>query len=185
MIVCRKTLKVMGLESEGFTLIELLVVVIILAVLTAVVVPQFSSTAIDAKEATLHSTLKNLRSVISMYHQQHNNVFPGATSANIDNGLCTGNVGRGVAKNAVSFESQLMLYSNVQGHTCDTKSVDFPFGPYIKSRLFPSNPITNSKRVTMQTKGALKLKAGEFHDGWKFDIYSGRIIANDSRYEHF
>ena len=44
-----KTLRRAG--PSGFTLIELLIVVIILAILAAIVIPQFSSSTADAKEA--------------------------------------------------------------------------------------------------------------------------------------
>ena len=40
-------------NKNGFTLVELLIVVIILAVLAAIVVPQFGSSTEDAKISTL------------------------------------------------------------------------------------------------------------------------------------
>jgi prepilin-type N-terminal cleavage/methylation domain-containing protein len=54
--------------QAGFTLVELLIVVIILAVLAAIIVPQFSSSTIDAKEAALDANLARLRSSIELFH---------------------------------------------------------------------------------------------------------------------
>ena len=53
--------------QKGFTLVELLIVVIILAILAAIVVPQFSSTTRDANISALDSNLSNIRSVIDLY----------------------------------------------------------------------------------------------------------------------
>ncbi|MFK7816838.1 MAG: prepilin-type N-terminal cleavage/methylation domain-containing protein, partial [Gammaproteobacteria bacterium] len=49
-------------QAKGFTLVELLIVVIILAILAAIIVPQFSASTNDAKAAALQSNLANLRS---------------------------------------------------------------------------------------------------------------------------
>ncbi len=49
------------LNQKGFTLVELLIVVIILAVLAAIVVPQFGSSTQEAKEAALKTTLTEMR----------------------------------------------------------------------------------------------------------------------------
>ena len=42
-------------RSRGFTLVELLIVAIILAILAAIVVPQFASTTNDAQESAFAS----------------------------------------------------------------------------------------------------------------------------------
>ena len=45
------------LKAKGFTLVELLIVVIILALLAAIVIPQFASSTDDAKIASLDTSL--------------------------------------------------------------------------------------------------------------------------------
>ena len=74
-------------DQRGFTLVELLIVVIILAILAAIVVPQFASSTEDAKISALDSTLANIRSAIDLYYQQHGH-YPSAVASG--GGTCAG-----------------------------------------------------------------------------------------------
>ena len=65
--------------QAGFTLVELLIVVIILSILAAIVIPQFSSSTTDAQEAALDSNLAALRSAIELFKAQHANLYPDPT----------------------------------------------------------------------------------------------------------
>src|SRR6202012_2734477 len=62
--------------KKGFTLIEILIVVIILGILAAIVIPQFSNASTSAKSSNLASQLQTLRSQIQLYKLQHNDVIP-------------------------------------------------------------------------------------------------------------
>lgn len=66
-------------RSHGFTLVELLIVVVILGVLAAIVVPQFSNVAAETREAALHEDVQKIRSAIALYRVQHNEAYPGQT----------------------------------------------------------------------------------------------------------
>ena len=58
-------------RSSGFTLVEVLIVVVILAVLAATIIPQFSSSTTDAKVAALQFNLNSIRSQIQLYTVHH------------------------------------------------------------------------------------------------------------------
>jgi len=55
----------------GFTLVEILIVVMILGVMAAIVMPQFTNASQDAKRNSLTSTLHALRSQLELYQLQH------------------------------------------------------------------------------------------------------------------
>ena len=50
-----------GGKQDGFTLVELLIVAIILAILAAIVVPQFANQANAASDSALRSNLAGIR----------------------------------------------------------------------------------------------------------------------------
>ena len=57
-------------RRNAFTLIEILIVVVILGILAAVVVPQFTNAADDANDAATRSQLQTLRGQIELYRAQ-------------------------------------------------------------------------------------------------------------------
>ena len=61
---------------SGFTLIEILIVVIILGILAAIVIPQFSSATSDSRHSTLASTVQSLKTQIEVYRLQHKDKLP-------------------------------------------------------------------------------------------------------------
>ena len=62
--------------KSGFTLVEILVVVVILGILAAIVIPQFTEASTEAKFSSLRTDLNTLRSQIELYKSQHNNTPP-------------------------------------------------------------------------------------------------------------
>lgn len=170
--------------QKGFTLVELLIVVIILALLAAIVVPQFASSTDDAKLASLDTTLSNVRAAIDLYKQQHGE-YPGELTA-VD-AACTGTDGTGTAVDATTraqaFLDQLSLYTDAQGGACSIKDANFKYGPYLKKNTLPDNPITNvgsalAEFVVVNT-GDLVMAADGPDGGWKYDVLTGKFIAND------
>src|SRR3954452_5993421 len=98
-------------KHSGFTLVEILIVVVILAILAAAVIPQFTESGSDAKQSTMAQNLRSLRLQISMYQAQHAGLSPDATIA-----------------------TQLISKTNVNGTTSGTPSI----GPYFFA--LPPNP---------------------------------------------
>ncbi|MHC4129134.1 MAG: type II secretion system protein [Planctomycetota bacterium] len=56
---------------RGFTLIEILIVVVILGILAAIVIPQFTDASQEAAASNLRSQLQTIRSQIELYNVQN------------------------------------------------------------------------------------------------------------------
>ncbi len=68
------------LFRRGFTLVEILIVVVILGILSAIVVPQFSSATEQAQHVATLDQLNKLRKALSLYYVRSNGVFPNVTA---------------------------------------------------------------------------------------------------------
>ena len=62
--------------KKGFTLVEILIVVVILGILAAIVIPQFTSASEAAKASSMVTQLQTLRSQLELYQVQHNSDYP-------------------------------------------------------------------------------------------------------------
>ena len=69
--------------KSGFTLVEILIVVVILGILAAIVIPQFTEASTEAKTSSLCTDLQTMRSQIELYKIQHNDDLPGAGTASL------------------------------------------------------------------------------------------------------
>jgi general secretion pathway protein G len=164
-------------QIKGFTLVELLIVVIILAILAAIIVPQFSASTNDAKAAALQSNLANLRSAIEFYYQEHGE-YPGQNIAT--GGSCpTGStaVSAGAANSEEALIAQLTRYTNDDGLACTGKDATFKYGPYLKGAI-PDNPEGTSNTITVVSAGVLGLATGST-GGWRYDTVTGEFIADN------
>ena len=146
-------------RNKGFTLVEILIVVIILGILAAIVIPQFSSASNDARESALTSDLQTLRSQLELYNIQHQDHYPNVQST--DSGATwvadTGNF-------TVRMTGQTDQYGDITGTA---------FGPYMQ--MFPTNQFNGFN--TVRVGGAA---AGAGTDGWHFDTTTGRLSPDDS-----
>ncbi len=174
----------MDRRQSGFTLVELLIVAIILAILAAIVIPQFTETTTDARQSALRANLSAIRGAIALYRQQH---FEYAALSASTGGTCTGGTaGTGVLESQIALREQLTRYSNAAGQTCSlTVAGSFEFGPYLKAGLMPANPVTGSNVVAIVSAGAasagdLEMLGDGAGLGWKYDVTSGKFIANDT-----
>ncbi|WP_428388648.1 type II secretion system protein [Mucisphaera sp.] len=61
--------------KHAFTLVEILIVVVILGILAAVVIPQFSDAATEAKVAASAANVRAISGRIAVYHAEHG-AFP-------------------------------------------------------------------------------------------------------------
>jgi general secretion pathway protein G len=125
MVQLRPISKQMSARRQAFTLIEILIVVVILGILAAIVIPQFTNASLTARENTMKDELRYLRSQITVYKAQHNDRMPGPDEA--------------------GFIDQLTKYSDIQGNTSDTNDSTYKFGPYLSK--MPSNPLSGKTDI--------------------------------------
>ncbi len=147
-------------QRRGFTLIEVLIVVVILGILAATVLPQFTSANDDAKESALIQDLQTLRSQIQLYAFQHESQFPGQGSTN-----------------PLDFENAMLLSSDLDGTTgpIGTK----PYGPYFVGQL-PPNPFTGARGVKIVADVPAAAPDDSTTEGWIYNPETGRLKANYS-----
>ncbi len=64
---------------KGFTLMELMIVVAVLAILAAILIPNFRGVTADAKNSTAKADLRNLKMAVILYQNKYN-VLPDDSS---------------------------------------------------------------------------------------------------------
>lgn len=146
----------------GFTLIELLLVAVILGILAAVVVPQFSADTTSTKEQALKSNLAALRSAIDRYAFDHKGKFPGN-----ENG------GFGNPDSEENIIKALTLYSRSDG-TVTTSKEPISYGPYLRS--FPVEPLSGKSKMTVAWDPKKTTPTGT--EGWFYNRALGQIVKN-------
>jgi general secretion pathway protein G len=144
--------------KKGFTLVEILIVVIILGILAAIVIPQFTEASAEARISNVMTNLQTIRSQLLLYKTQHLEVYPGSTS------------------DADLFGEQLTQYTDVSGGVSATPDSDYPFGPYLQS--IPTNPLSGDNTVTIVNNAATAFAAPEADGGWWFNMATGEFRAN-------
>lgn len=137
-------------RHTGFTLVEVLLVVVILAILAATVIPQFTASGEDAKESSVMQNLRTLRAQIEMYKLQHAGAVPSSATL-----------------------AQLTGKTNAAG----TVSATGEFGPYIVGGI-PYNPYNNLNTVAATTDNPPTAPAGTA--GWLYNVTEGGIWANST-----
>ena len=103
----------------AFTLVEVLIVVIVLGILAAIVIPQFSEASTDAKTSALTTNLATIRGQIQLYKLQHNDTYP----------------------TFAAFVNQMTQYTDISGDAQAAKDATHTLGPYLLS--IPNNPYTS------------------------------------------
>ena len=144
-------------HRSAFTLIEVLFVVIIMAVLAATIIPQFSSSTTDAKDSALKFNLHTIRSQIEMYKVHHTSKVPALAT----------------------FVDQMTKPTDVNGNITGTNLI---YGPYFQGQV-PANPFNGSNvlvAVAAAGKDPTAVVAGGA--GWQYDETTGAFWPNNAEY---
>ncbi len=102
--------RIEGRTRRAFTLIEILIVVVILGILAAIVIPQFTDASQDAMDASVRSTLQTIRGQIELYnsHNPATAYGPATPVATFWQPLLTGNYLQSPPKNPMQNGSTLV-----------------------------------------------------------------------------
>lgn len=154
-MVANKTHK----RTRGFTLVEILIVVVILGILAAVVIPQFTNASEAAKGSSLVTQLQTIRSQLELYQVQHNGDYP--TLAQLQD--TTNSVGQwGFMVNRTTEAGAASVAISATGTN----------GPYLQQA--PKNPFTGFSAVVAGTSHTAGDPAS---DGWVYDVATNSIYA--------
>jgi prepilin-type N-terminal cleavage/methylation domain-containing protein len=151
----------------AFTLIEILIVIVILAILATIVVPQFSSASVNAKENTLKDELRYLRTQIVVYKAQHHDCPPGYPNGD-----------RTASATGPDFIAQLTKPTDEDSVVNTVNTAQFKFGPYLSA--MPTNPLTNLSAVQIVADADPMPDPTNVDYGWFYKPLTGEIIANST-----
>ena len=136
---------------RGFTLVEVLTVVVIMAIVAAVVIPEFTMNGKAAKQSAAQFNLHDLRSRIELYRQHHDGKLPSAALA------------------------ELTATTNSAGSIGTTTA--HRFGQYCAE--IPVNPITESATVRVAASNPPAAASGADDAGWLYHPSTGGLWIDD------
>jgi general secretion pathway protein G len=126
-------------RRAGFTLVEILIVVIILGILAAIVIPQFTNASASARISSLQTSLQMVRGQLALYQSQHQETLPPLANT-------TG-------------WAYLTAWTSTNGSVNTTTSnATYALGPYLQR--VPTNP---SNSLTLVTSTATDTSAGWYY----------------------
>lgn len=142
------------LKNAGFTLVEILIVVVILGILAAIVIPQFTNASQAARASQLTAQLQTIRSQLELAQLEHQGVYP--TLAGND---------------STGWEPLTRETERVAAYTLADDTVASPAGPYLQKA--PVNGFfTPTGAITNVSVGPDSTTA------WIYNVQDGSIQAN-------
>lgn len=153
-------------KKSAFTLVEILIVVIILGILAAIVIPQFTNASQDARRSSLTSQLQTIRSQLELYKLQHLDQAPPNLSA------------AGSVAGATAFDT--MIAQTASDHTI---AAGAEFGPYLQA--VPANPLRSGVTGVVVVSGAdpvvgVAVPGVSANEGWVYNLTNGKFWAVDT-----
>ena len=119
-VYSRKIDRARSSDKSAFNLAEIVVVLIVLGVLAAIVVPQFTKAGVSGQQDAVKNQLRTIRAAVELYRAQHQDVPP-----DLNDGW-----------------TPLLTRSDAKGQPSGSPL----FGPYLPTA--PVNPITHSSKIS-------------------------------------
>ena len=149
--------------KSGFTLVEILIVVVILGILAAIVIPQFTEASTEAKTSRLCTDLQSVRSQIELYKIQHNDNLPGTAGPTF-----------GQAMTGYTLQDGILAPVQAPGAGV--------FGPYMQ--VIPTNPFVPTAALANVVTAGAASAGGDNTSGWYYNTVTGVFQANDDVVGH-
>jgi len=142
-------------SRRAFTLVELLIVIAVMAIIAAMVIPQFNNALQEARISATLSGLHGLADSIELYKLHHQSQTPSIVR---DGGI-----------------PQLTSTTDADGNT--GTGAGYEYGPYLLNGM-PVNPLNGSAEV-VETTVAPPTNLDK-RTGWIYHPPSGRIWAGEA-----
>ena len=136
--------------QQGFTLVEILIVVVILGILAAIVIPQFTSASEAARGSSAVTLLQTIRSQLELAQIQHGGVYPDLITS------------------SPAWTEMVTATEPTTAYAAAVAPATNDVGPYLQQP--PINPFEGSTIV-------VALGAQAAGDGWTYSSTTGEIYV--------
>lgn len=137
--------------AKGFTLVEILIVVVILGILAAIVVPQFTNAANEARTGNTATQVSTLENQLELYAARNSGSYPTVAELNAN------------AANGLTGWSVMIDGNYVK---------DLPKNPFTGGHSVVANTTFDDADPSIS-----EFTVAGSTDGWVYDVGSGNIAA--------
>ncbi len=121
-------MRIRNTVAKGFTLVEILIVVVILGILAAIVVPQFTNAANEARGGNVATQESTLQTQIELWAARHNGEYPDLVADGwddlIDGGYLKSQPANPFAPAANRYTVTAFTFDDIDDATADAMSED-------------------------------------------------------------
>lgn len=150
--------------SRAFTLVEILIVVVILGILAAIVIPQFTSASEEAQVGNVQTQLQTIRSQIELFRVRNNGEAPELIGADDATAFLDLRVGTNASDPALQVD-------NSKGQEQKVYMQSPPLNPRNKSLIVATSTDPKADAAAAPTG------AGPTTTGWFYNEENGEFAA--------